>query len=87
MRLRAAREFRRLRAARLVPPAGGVTFSGGEKVTKKPLETKVSRLPLVARFHEAKGGVRRSARCLSLVALTFLVCPHPAGPAAHKEGL
>ena len=82
-----AREYSAPAGAGLFPPAGGVTFSGGEKVTKKPLETKVSRLPFCERFYEANGC---RAPFDTLFVLSRTDFPRPvasATPAAHKEGL
>jgi len=63
-----------------------VTFSGGEKVTKKPLETKVSRLPLAARFYKAKGGRAPFDTLFVLSCTDTAMCRLPGGAAFRRAG-
>ena len=69
------------------PRSGAGHFSHERKVTKSSPKPTVLESLFAEDFMKRIAAVRRSVRCLSLGALTFLVCPHPAGPAAHKEGL
>ena len=80
-------EFRRLRAARRSSALRRGLLFARTKSNQKFAKTYGFGIPFCGGFHKIKGGVPLSVRCLSLVALTSLVRPHPAGPAAHKEGL